>query len=447
MNLPNRHIQNLLDCLTRSRLSFALYRLPWTDECYFVLQQSGDVEQLADIRELNKKKGFVMAPFLQSDHHPLIVIRPDITAYDWDEISEAISSLECADALLTCKNQTEKLSPFVSEETDKERYTQAFERFITPLQKKHFQKLVLSRSSTKHINDDFSPLAAFVRACNNYPRMMIYLCHTPVSGTWVGSTPEILLSGHGKEWHTVALAGTMPMQNEVMPMDWNKKNQDEQGYVADYIRRIIKKFGNKMNEKGPYTARAGQLVHLKTDFYFLLKNTDNIGNLLQELHPTPAVCGLPKEDAFRFILENEGYDRSYYSGFIGWLDTEGHTDLYVNLRCMEIKPGETTLYAGGGILASSPWKRAARASRSAVRARCPTPPAAAVRKSVSTARRRTVPLTTTVNAKPEISISPETAHAAARKPSAAPSAVAAGNKYEKMRKSVLTTGWESAILQ
>ena len=353
MNLPNRHIQNLLDCLTRSRLSFALYRLPWTDECYFVLQQSGDVEQLADIRELNKKKGFVMAPFLQSDHHPLIVIRPDITAYDWDEISEAISSLECADALLTCKNQTEKLSPFVSEETDKERYTQAFERFITPLQKKHFQKLVLSRSSTKHINDDFSPLAAFVRACNNYPRMMFYLCHTPVSGTWVGSTPEILLSGHGKEWHTVALAGTMPMQNEVMPMDWNKKNQDEQGYVADYIRRIIKKFGNKMNEKGPYTARAGQLVHLKTDFYFLLKNTDNIGNLLQELHPTPAVCGLPKEDAFRFILENEGYDRSYYSGFIGWLDTEGHTDLYVNLRCMEIKPGETTLYAGGGILASS----------------------------------------------------------------------------------------------
>lgn len=353
MNLPNRHIQNLLDCLTRSRLSFALYRLPWTDECYFVLQQSGDVEQLADIRELNKKKGFVMAPFLQSDHHPLIVIRPDITAYDWDEISEAISSLECADALLTCKNQTEKLSPFVSEETDKERYTQAFERFITPLQKKHFQKLVLSRSSTKHINDDFSPLAAFVRACNNYPRMMIYLCHTPVSSTWVGSTPEILLSGHGKEWHTVALAGTMPMQNEVMPMDWDKKNQDEQGYVADYIRRIIKKFGNKMNEKGPYTARAGQLVHLKTDFYFLLKNTDNIGNLLQELHPTPAVCGLPKEDAFRFILENEGYDRSYYSGFIGWLDTEGHTDLYVNLRCMEIKPGETTLYAGGGILASS----------------------------------------------------------------------------------------------
>ena len=289
MNLPDIHTQKLLDCLTHSRLGFALYRLPWTDECYLVLQTSGDVEQLADIQELNGKKGFVMAPFRISEEHPLVLIRPDVTAYDWSEISEALSSLECADALLTCKSRQSELSPFVSEETDKEQYTRAFGRFITPLQEKRFQKLVLSRSSARHIGDDFSPLGAFVRACNNYPRMMIYLCHTPASGTWLGSTPEILLSGHGKEWHTVALAGTMPMQNEVMPTDWDKKN----------------------------------------------------------------VCGLPKEEAFRFIPDNEGYDRSYYSGFTGWLDTEGHTDIYVNLRCMEIKPGEAILYAGGGILASS----------------------------------------------------------------------------------------------
>lgn len=63
MNLPDIHTQKLLDCLTHSRLGFALYRLPWTDECYLVLQTSGDVEQLADIQELNGKKGFVMAPF------------------------------------------------------------------------------------------------------------------------------------------------------------------------------------------------------------------------------------------------------------------------------------------------------------------------------------------------------------------------------------------------
>ena len=75
--------------------------------------------------------------------------------------------------------------------------------------------------------------------------------------------------------------------------------------------------------------------------------------MLQLLHPTPAVCGLPKEEAYHFIIEHEGYDRSYYSGFIGWLDTKGKTDLYVNLRCMNILPQTFTLYAGGGLLAAS----------------------------------------------------------------------------------------------
>lgn len=129
MNLPDIHTQKLLDCLTHSHLGFALYRLPWTDECYLVLQTSGDVEQLADIQELNEKKGFVMAPFRISEEHPLVLIRPDVTAYDWNEISEALSSLECVDTLLTCKSRQNELSPFVSEETDKEQYTRAFGRF------------------------------------------------------------------------------------------------------------------------------------------------------------------------------------------------------------------------------------------------------------------------------------------------------------------------------
>ena len=71
------------------------------------------------------------------------------------------------------------------------------------------------------------------------------------------------------------------------------------------------------------------------------------------LHPTPAVCGLPKEEAYRFIIDTENYDRSYYSGIIGWLAPEGDTTLYVNLRCMRIDKDTATLYAGGGILPTS----------------------------------------------------------------------------------------------
>ena len=75
--------------------------------------------------------------------------------------------------------------------------------------------------------------------------------------------------------------------------------------------------------------------------------------MLALLHPTSAVCGLPKEPALQFILENEGFDRSYYSGFLGPVNSATGTHLYVNLRCMELLEKEAILYAGAGITAES----------------------------------------------------------------------------------------------
>ena len=353
MRLPDQTTHRLIDCLTRSNLSFALYRLPWTDECYFVMQTSGEVEKLNNIADLNGKKGFVIAPFHLSDEHPLVVIRPDITAFDWNEITQSLTSLPYTDALLTCRKLPGSPLVTLTEEERYDRYYRAFNRFMEALESKRFKKLVLSRPSFHSLDEKFSPLETFIKACNSYPRMMIYLCHTPTTGTWLGSTPEILLSGQAQDWNTVALAGTMPVQNDIEPTDWSSKNKEEQALVAEYVRKILKKHGRKMTEKGPYTARAGQLVHLKSDFHFQLKETGHLGDLLKELHPTPAVCGLPKSEAYQFILENEGYERRYYSGFVGGLDPEGVTDIYVNLRCMEIRSDEAKLYAGGGILTSS----------------------------------------------------------------------------------------------
>ena len=183
--------------------------------------------------------------------------------------------------------------------------------------------------------------------------MMISLCHTPVTGTWIGSTPEIILSGQDTRWHTVALAGTMPIENEQIPTEWSDKNREEQAYVSEYLRATIRQFGKSITEKGPYTARAGQLVHLKTDFHFKMQDTSHLGDVLKSLHPTPAVCGIPKADTYQFICNEEGYDRQYYSGIIGRLNPAADTQLYVNLRCMRIDKHTATLFAGSGILASS----------------------------------------------------------------------------------------------
>ena len=360
MILPSISIHKLIDSLTRSKASFALYRQPWTDEPILVLQESREAHILNDLTGLNGKQGFLIAPFKQTEQHPIVLIRPDHRVCEWEAISETLDQFAKAhpeeipaspnELPLVSANQA--FQPDLSEK-DKETYEEAFKRFIGPLQQNTFQKLVLSLCIHQDLPEDFSPLSAFVNACNNYPRMMISLCHTPETGTWLGSTPEIILSGHDTQWHTVSLAGTMPMQGDVMPTEWSEKNQREQAFVSDYIRKTVKQFGSKITEKGPYTARAGELVHLKTDFNFQLKDASNLGNILKELHPTPAVCGLPKQEAYTFIEENEGFDRNYYAGIIGWLDPQEDTSLYVNLRCMKIKGKKSILYAGGGILPSS----------------------------------------------------------------------------------------------
>ena len=93
--------------------------------------------------------------------------------------------------------------------------------------------------------------------------------------------------------------------------------------------------------------------HLASDFFFSLKPGCNIGDVISTLHPTPAICGMPKAETYDFILANESSKRAYYSGFAGPLNCDEGTHLYVTLRCMEIGDGYCRLYAGGGLLSDS----------------------------------------------------------------------------------------------
>lgn len=356
MNRPSPQLTEKIDNLTKSNKSFALYRLPWTETPLLVMQEEGFPESVPGLNGLNGKKGFIISPFHITEKHPVIIIRPDITASGWEDIENRIAHLEYTE--LEEENTNNEI--YDDESVLKENYISTFLKFIAPLKCNDFKKLVLSRKAQYRLEDNFSPLNAFYTACNNYPRMMISLTHTPVSGTWIGSTPEIILSGNGNEWRTVSLAGTMPMNGNTVPENWTEKNREEQDLVSCYIKKILKKISKEVTINGPYTVQAGQLAHLKTDFKFYIKKSDKLGNILEALYPTPAICGLPKESAYRFIIDNEGYDRGYYSGIIGWMDNEGDTNLYINLRCVNISGSCATYYAGGGILplsdATSEWE-------------------------------------------------------------------------------------------
>jgi isochorismate synthase len=190
----------------------------------------------------------------------------------------------------------------------------------------------------------------------------IYLPETKV--TWLGASPEILVSKDEKGiFKTMSLAGTQSAfdtsGNRKNPNNalWSQKEIEEQSFVSRYIIECFKKIRvREYLETGPKTIEAGNLFHLRTDYLVDTKAinfTEMASVMLNLLHPTSAVCGTPKTAALNYILANEGYDREYYSGFLGPVNIEGQSSLYVNLRTMKIEGENAKVFAGAGITEDS----------------------------------------------------------------------------------------------
>ena len=360
--------------------SFAIYRLPYQKECTLMIQHEGEPLKLKSYTELNGKRGFVMAPFAVSPDQPILLIEADdVRSVDISRKEEGGKRKEnstetLSSFLVESYNQIISPSSFLLPPSSKEsslssrqRYHIDFSNFHSNLLNGEFQKIVLSRCVQEPRKEEQLPMTLFQKACELYPRMFISLVYTPQSGMWLMATPEILLEGGGSDWHTIALAGTMKLEGESLSFDspsvkgearlsdiaWTTKNIQEQRYVATYLMECLEHFSSQISEEGPYTARAANLVHLRSDFNFVLEDTRRIGELIRALHPTPAVCGLPKQQTFDFIRKNESQSRRYYSGFSGPYNPEVDTHLFVSLRCMQILDDCYCLYAGGGLLRDS----------------------------------------------------------------------------------------------
>ena len=319
--------------------AFALYRFPYADH-YTRLE--GETQEFLSCAQLNEASGFVVAPFEVKTSQPIVVIRPDKVE------TVALSGNTVATADTEASGQTEPTPDYAID----------FANFHAQLQQGTFRKIVLARTVDEAAAMATEPAELFHRACALYPRLFIVLVYTPQSGLWLTATPEILLEGGGGTWRTIALAGTMKLEKEQLSgegetVTWSTKNIEEQRIVATYVAECLEQFTTDFREEGPRTVRAANLVHLRSDFTFTLPDDQHIGDLLGRLHPTPAVCGLPKRETFQFIVRNEHTPRRYYSGFMGPLNVQQATHLYVSLRCMSIDGNRCRLYAGGGLLKDS----------------------------------------------------------------------------------------------
>ncbi|WP_105047277.1 isochorismate synthase [Polaribacter gangjinensis] len=317
---------------------FVVYRKPNTKEILALFSKNDSLFLLEDFSE----SGFVFAPFDA-------VEKPIFFPFDeFDFFSENINFID-----VPIENNN-----FAETEIQKENHQKIVENAINEIKKESFKKVVISRKESIPL-ENFDVVLTYKKLLQNYQNAFVYVWFHPKVGLWLGATPETLLTVENLHFETMSLAGTQVADN-LAAVIWQQKELEEQSLVTDFIESQLKNKVEHLQISNPETVKAGNLFHLKTAISGTLHpSKSTLKELIESLHPTPAVCGLPRNIAKNFILENENYNREFYTGFLGEMNViskeskSNKTQLFVNLRCMKIENNFANLFIGGGITKDS----------------------------------------------------------------------------------------------
>ena len=203
------------------------------------------------------------------------------------------------------------------------------------------EKVVFSRVHREERSPKYRPHDHFEALCAHFPEQAVHWIRWKGVGEWIGSSPELLLKKVDDRFETVALAGTLHSDQD----EWGVKEQQEQASVARFIECELKRVGVELESDGPREIKAGPVRHLKTNYLF--ESPLKADHFLGLLHPTPAVCGHPREEALDRLLKYETYERKFYTGYWG-IEAE-QSQYFVNLRCLSVHDRQLMFYAGGGL--------------------------------------------------------------------------------------------------
>ncbi len=323
--------------------SIFLYRLP-EENTIHVLSSSQHKKDKPNLNE----EGFIVSPFYNPD------LQETLFFYHEKKTEIHISNIDIKHEHI----QHYHTDNLINKSTKKEYFENIVNKAISEIQKNNLHKVVNSKTKTVFLPKTFDLIKSFITLTNTYPFSFCCMASSPIFGTWLGASPETLIEINNNILTTMALAGTQPKtETDIRKAQWTQKEIEEQALVSRYIINCFKKIRlREFEEIGPRTIETGHLLHLQTKFIINLEETE-IENLpetlLNLLHPTSAVCGMPVAQARSFLKENEAHDRKLYTGFWGPVNLNKKTHLFVNLRTSELHNDVITYYAGAGITADS----------------------------------------------------------------------------------------------
>ncbi len=348
-------MNNLLDTIAKhfsNNLPFVAYRKPNKNLVTAFLQKDNSLDFTSEFTE----SGFVFAPYKKEEKAILFSDKKALI------ISENIDAQE--------KPLRDNITISLVD-SDREKHINIVDKAVETIKTSNLQKVVISREELVKLKP-VNILEIYKILLSTYQNAFVYVWFHPEIGLWFGATPETLLNLKGSHFKTMSLAGTQVNTNK-KDIIWKSKELEEQQLVTNFIETQLQPISNNLIIDKTETINAGSLLHLRTKVSGILSGKSNLEELIRALHPTPAVCGLPRNLASYFIDSNEGYSRTYYTGFLGELNFNitkseiRETALFVNLRCMKIKENTAYIYVGGGItkdsIAEKEWEETVSKSK------------------------------------------------------------------------------------
>jgi menaquinone-specific isochorismate synthase len=230
---------------------------------------------------------------------------------------------------------------------------------VDRIQSGKLDKVVLARDFTGHSDQDIEPRTILKKLAAEYPSTWNFA----VAGL-VGATPELLLRLSRKMVTSRVLAGTISKTGNderdlalAASLARSSKDLEEHLYAVKSVADALEPFCTSTNvPDAPYVLHLANVMHLATDVTGAiaekLAHVDAF-TILEQLHPSAAVCGTPREQAGQLITEIESMSRGRYAGPVGWIDAAGDGELGIALRCGQIDGDSIRIFAGCGIVAGS----------------------------------------------------------------------------------------------
>ena len=304
------------------RSNFVAYRMPEGTHLHFGAQ----------IIDSHIPVGFYVQPFIETADSPKAYISAQFDARKY----------------LLLKLNRINGKEIINSTTTREQYNTTVQSSIKMLKEGKMSKVVISKAITGKSSKKWVEI--YREMLMAYPNAFVFVFNSEDTGFWMGASPENFLSFHNGNLKTMALAGTRPANSEE---EWSDKNVNEQQIVVDYIKEKYEEIKSNFTEGNRYTKKAGNVEHLCTEFSASINNLSQVEKLSSLMHPTPALAGIPRNEAIKHIIKTENHSRRYDGGYIGPIDAKGNFDFFVNLRSIEFSNLDYCIYAGGGITAAS----------------------------------------------------------------------------------------------